>query len=569
MIIIINIMSLLEELISTGEQFLEDKHSSVVKECMTLCKFGLSLNMGFGKTLISIIVGLKKKLKDGSKEPLLVIASKSLIPSWKHEINKFFGTAIKYQIISSSDSNKFKLAADTMLVMVAAHTTGAIFKANNFDKMFATEETYMEPGSRFPLKKIVYHIPTKPLLRDLGANAIGGNILFQKVWACLIIDEGHTCTSITTYKCQSICSIISPNRMILSGTLFDEPKFERILGYYKVLQLPDFPNDLPETAAFLRSPQFKGTNKTIIHRKENIDVFEFKINKHIIQHDLTPDEGKIYVSMKETLQILRNYCQKHANPADRKRFSTYILAMITYIRQSVVIPTLPVTNITLEMSDLSEKRSDLTILLMSQFQKLNLEEFLSKEESVRSSRINETLKVISKHNKSTDKIIIFSCFRTSLDMLSYFINDEINIDIYKLESTLGINARGSLIENFNSSKQNSVLLTTYELGAEGLNLQSANVVIILDFWWNQAKVSQAIARIVRRDQKAAEVDIYFLTSNTGIEKALFTKQQDKLMLLDEISNGKIKSKVKSIKMDEVLKLVDSHDENYTYLKKSY
>lgn len=559
----------LDEMITMGENFLEEKHSSVVKECMTRDKFGLSLKMGFGKTLISIIVGLKKKRESGSKEPILVIASKSLIPSWKFEIKKFFGTAIKYQVISGTTNAKFKLELDTMIVLVAPSTSGAIYKANNFDKMFATVESYTEPGSRFPIKKIVYHVPTKPLLRDLGKDAIGGNILFQKTWSCLIVDEGHTCTSIVTNLCQSICVLASPNRMILSGTLFDEPKFERILGYYKILHLPDFPNDIPETVAFLKSPNFKGTNKTIIHRNDNIEVLDFKINKHIIQHDLTPDEGKIYVSMKETLQILRNYCQKYAKPADRKRFSTYILAMITYIRQSVVIPALPVSNITLEMSDLSEQRSDLTILLMKQFQKLNIEEFLSKKESVRSSRISETLKIICKHNKPTDKMIVFSCFRTSLDMLTHFIEEEVDIDVYKLESTLSINARGDLIETFNSSQKNSVLLTTYELGAEGLNLQSANVVIILDFWWNQAKVSQAIARIARRDQKAAEIDIYFMTSNTGIEKALFVKQQDKILLLDEINNGKIKSKVKTIKMDEILKLVDSHDENYTYLDKFY
>ena len=84
---------------------------------------------------------------------------------------------------------------------------------------------------------------------------------------------------------------------------------------------------------------------------------------------------------------------------------------------------------------------------------------------------------------------MFSCFRTSLDILEYFVNEEIAIDIYTLESTMSVIKRGQLISDFNKSEENSILFGTYEMMSEGLNLQSANVVIILDFWWNNAKTS--------------------------------------------------------------------------------
>jgi SNF2 family DNA or RNA helicase len=86
-------------------------------------------------------------------------------------------------------------------------------------------------------------------------------------------------------------------------------------------------------------------------------------------------------------------------------------------------------------------------------------------------------------------------------------------------------------------------------------------------WWNQPKMAQAIARVIRRGQ-TRDVDVYFFTSNTGIEKALFQKQMDKIVLTDEIKRGKIKTSVRTLKMEEILRLIDCN-ENYEYLVKMY
>jgi SNF2 family DNA or RNA helicase len=524
--------------------------------------FGLSLHMGSGKSIMSLVIGLKRKIESENKEPLLVIASKSLIPSWGVEIKKFFGDKLIYQIMNV-DSRNFVLKQDTMLVILTADTAAKFYKENVISEKFIVKEKYNEPGVRFPLIKNVYDSPTTPYLK----TATGGSIIYQKNWAGLIIDEGHKFTKISTNRCQALGAICSKYRMILSGTLFDEPDFERILGYYVILHWPGFPKDLPEATKFLKSYAYKGTQETIVERAK-VELLDVKINKHIVQQNLSEKEGQIYVSMKKTLSLLRDYCKRAMRKEDRKKFSTYILCMISYIRQSIVVPIIPIANITLEMSELNENRSELTVLLMDQFNRLNLQNFLNDEKSARSTRIGKVIEVILKHNKPTDKIVVFSCFCTSLDMLEYYVNEEVPIDIFKLSSTQSVVARGKLINEFQTNPDNSILFTTYELGAEGLNLQCANVVIILDMWWNQAKTQQAVARVVRRGQKHREVDVYFFTSNTGIEKALFAKQQDKLILLDEIKRGTIKHVVKSLKMEEILRLIDMN-ENYDYLTKLY
>lgn len=509
-------------------------------------------------TVVSLVTGVKRKIQNDNPNPILVIASKSLIPSWEVEINKFFKNYVPYQVINT-DSKNFTLKPTTQVVLVTAETAGKFYKDNEIDTKFITREIYADPRTRWHLTKNVYDAPVTPYLK----NAVGGSIIYQKNWACLIIDEGHKYTKISTNRCQALGAICAKYRMILSGTLFDEPDFERILGYYITLHYPNFPNNLPDALSFLKSSRYRGTKETIIERGK-IELTATKVNKHIIQHNLTEEEGQIYVSMKKTLAILRNYCKRAVRKEDRKKFSVYLLCMITYIRQSVVVPILPIANIALEMSEISDMRSELSVLLMDQFNKLNLSSFLNDEASARSSRVSEVIKILGKHNKSTDKIIVFSCFCTSLDMLAYYVNEELPIGIYKLSNTLSIQARGKLIDNFQKSEENSILFTTFELGSEGLNLQCANVVVILDFWWNNAKTQQAVARVVRRGQEHSDVDIYFFTSNTGIEKALFAKQQDKLVLLEEIKTGSIKHSVKSLRMEEVLKLIDAN-ENYDFL----
>ena len=66
-------MEQVELALETGEPYLTPDQISVVNECMGKKVFGLSLHMGSGKTVISLITALKKKLQQKIDEPILVI----------------------------------------------------------------------------------------------------------------------------------------------------------------------------------------------------------------------------------------------------------------------------------------------------------------------------------------------------------------------------------------------------------------------------------------------------------------------------------------------------------------
>ena len=130
-----------------------------------------------------------------------------------------------------------------------------------------------------------------------------------------------------------------------------------------------------------------------------------------------------------------------------------------------------------------------------------------------------------------------------------------------------IKQRGDVIKEFEKSND-TVLFLSYDLGAEGLNLQCSHTVLIVDFWWNTSKTKQAIARVLRFGQQSKVVNIYFFTSNTGIEKALFEKQIDKEIITKELETGPIQSSVRKLKIDDLLKIIDKH-ENFNSVEKTY
>ena len=120
--------------------------------------------------------------------------------------------------------------------------------------------------------------------------------------------------------------------------------------------------------------------------------------------------------------------------------------------------------------------------------------------------------------------------------------------------------RAAVLEEFKEDNETgNILLLTYDIGATGLNLQISNVVILLDFFYNEATSAQAVARVLRYGQLAKEVFIYYMTSNTAIEKALFEKQDLKLQIINELENGNQKTKIKRMNVNEIVNIIEKED----------
>lgn len=525
---------------------------TIFDECINKKNGGLSLPMGSGKTLISILVA---KHLSKENELILVVCSKSLIHNWTHEIHKFFKDNLKYEILhtnSLKDLSTWKPNKDTKLILTTSDVIGKNYSEHNVLKKFITIKVFKDNPWSAPTRIKYYNNPEKPFLD----HQQGGGLLFSIPWGCLIIDEAQNYTNIESKRCQGISSIYAKHRWGLSGTLFNEPKAERILGYYTMLDINGVPRNLPDMERHIRSYYFTGLNQTIVERKNN-DMFKPpKVNKIIVENSLSFEEAQLYISIKKTLNIISRKVKELKRQGDTngtRIFSSYLLGIISYIRQSLICPLIPITNVAIDMADYNQK-SQLSEILMNEINQLNLNWWLQDMESVKSSRIKKILETIDKH--PNERIVLFSSFRTSLNLIKYYIEGKRKVFI--MDSKMNLKKRQEEHENFEKSK-NGIMLLTYEIGSVGLNLQSSAIVLLIDFWWNGSTTKQAIARVLRYGQTSEEVNIYYFTSNTGIEKSIFEKQINKLVMIEELQLGPIKTKIPKMRSEDIIKIINSED----------
>ncbi len=558
-----------KDIIKIGKSHLTEIQHEVIKECLIKGTGGLSLPMGYGKTLISLIIGLEQT-KDTLK-PILVVASKTLIESWIFEIKKFFDSHLKYVVLHTDyikKLDKFTLSDDIRLVLTTPEVISKYYKNEHINDYFIRQEIVNagQFGQHFINN---YNRPDVPY----STINTGGAILYSTQWGCLIVDEVQNFTKISTYKCQGIASICALHRWALSGTMFNEPIMERILGYYLIINHPSFPRSLPSADRFVKSSQFKGTLETLVYRKSNPSFIKPKVNQYTITHVLSPEEEKVYLSMKNIMKEIKkrvNEFKAMGDTINTRKFSTYLLAMITYLRQTVVCSIVPLASVAMDMTDF-QNRSKLSELLSNEIDKMNLTKWLNDIESVKSSRMKKAISILEKHKY--ENVVVFTCFRTCLDVFRTFLPTERKI--LTLSSSMSSKKRAQTLDEFHVPNKNglgNILLLTYDIGGEGLNLQKiSNTVILLDFVWSDGKVSQAVARVLRYGQTAEEVNVYYLVSNTAIEQAIFEKHKLKLQIINELETGSSKTKVNKMNVNDIIRIIETEDnmralENLSRLK---
>lgn len=553
------------ETIEIGKKHLSDFQKEILNECLVKKSGGLSLTMGSGKTIISIVLALEQTKIN--KQPILIVVSKTLVESWVSEIKKFFNDSLKYIIFHSNyikSMNNYVFDENINLIITTPEVLSKYYKLENIEDKFIKKEIINQ--GRFNQHVInVYNIPLQPYT----LNKLGGSFLYSTIWGCLIVDEVQNFTKVSTLKCQSIASLCAKNRWALSGTMFNEPNPERILGYYLIINDPKFPRTLPYATSLIKSTLFQGFNSSLVCRKENPSFIKPKINQRIVAHNLSPEEEKLYMTMKVIMMTVNKKVKEYkmiGDDTNARRFGTYLLAMICYLRQCVICSIIPIATVAIDMTDFQNK-STLSDMLSKEIKLQNLDKWFEDIESVKSSRFRETLKIINSHKN--ENIVIFSCFRTVIDIFKTFLPSDRKI--FTISSTMTTKKRAQILENFSEISENGlghILLLTYDIGSEGLNLQVANTVILLDYYWNDGKTSQSVARVLRYGQKSKEVNIYYLTSNTAIEKAIFEKQDVKLQMINELETGRVQTTIKRIQVKDIINIINN-EQNINALHNIY
>ncbi len=150
---------------------------------------------------------------------------------------------------------------------------------------------------------------------------------------------------------------------------------------------------------------------------------------------------------------------------------------------------------------------------------------------------------------SHEKVIIFSQYVKTLNWLKSSL-DLVPILIYSGEQSA--TARDEALKAFETSTGPLILLVSLRAGGVGLNIPSADVVILFDRWWNPAVEDQAINRAHRFGRASPLHVVRFLVRDT-IEDRIQEILDDKRSLFVQYIEAVDKTEVDVLTRGELIR----------------
>ena len=359
-------------------------------------------------------------------------------------------------------------------------------------------------------KKIFDEIPdTNIVIASYSIAARELKNLAKYKYRFLILDEAQRIKNPDTVNAKTCKSIPAIHKFVLTGTpmenssdelwsLFDflQPKMLGSLASFKRRYADiDKSKELQEELALRAAP--------FILRRKKVDV-EPNLPKKIVQNiycEMSPEQNALYQKCREQgLEFFNSMLKKG------KATKFDLLTNILRLRQICCHPGL-----------------------------IDLKNDASK--NIPSAKTELLKELLLESIDSGHKVLLFSQFTSFLSILRNWLDDE-NIPYEYLDGAT--KDRIGKVDNFNNSKDIPLFLLSLKAGGVGLNLTSADRVIIYDPWWNPAVEDQATDRTHRIGQTKSVYSTKLIVKNSIEEKIL--RLQDKKQkifcnLVDSNSNS--------------------------------
>jgi SWI/SNF-related matrix-associated actin-dependent regulator 1 of chromatin subfamily A len=157
------------------------------------------------------------------------------------------------------------------------------------------------------------------------------------------------------------------------------------------------------------------------------------------------------------------------------------------------------------------------------------------EAELDSGKIRKLLEMIDQYQTNGDRVLVFSKFSRVIEMLEEVLAFK-DIDYRVIMGHTEVAQRQQRIDEFNEDPSIPVFLLTTGAGGTGINLTSANKVIIFDQSDNPQDDIQAENRAHRLGQKR-EVEIIRLLSSDSIEELINKACQKKIELANKVTGS--------------------------------
>lgn len=147
-----------------------------------------------------------------------------------------------------------------------------------------------------------------------------------------------------------------------------------------------------------------------------------------------------------------------------------------------------------------------------------------------SAKLEQLLEIVTDALASGHKILVFSQFVQMLKIIRRVFDAQELRYAYMDGHTKN---RMEEVRRFETDPDLKLFLISLKTGGTGINLTSADTVILYDPWWNPMVENQAVDRTHRIGQ-TRKVQVFRLITKGSVEEKIMKLQQHKLQLFDEV-----------------------------------
>ncbi|KAG8533252.1 uncharacterized protein KY384_002035 [Bacidia gigantensis] len=430
----------------------------------------LADEMGLGKTVQTVAFMNWLRNERGQQGPFIVIVPLSTVPSWAETLD-YWTPDINYVVYYGNETARSIIIDHELL------------DTSNRPKFHVMLTTYEEA------------------LKD-------ASFLSQIKWQFMAIDEAHRLKNRESQLYSKLLAFKAPNRLLITGT-----PMQNTLG--ELSSLMDFlmPGAVQIDEKMDLTSEAAGAK--IDEMTKAVQPYMLRRTKNKVENDLPPKTEKIIrvelsdVQLEYYKNILtRNYTALNEGASGHKH---------------------TLLNIMMEL----KKASNHPFIFPSAEDKI-LNGSTSREDTLRSlitssGKMMLLDQLLKKLRKDNHRVLIFSQMVMMLNILGDYLHLR-NYQYQRLDGTISAAQRRMAIDHFNAPESNDFcFLLSTRAGGLGINLMTADTVILFDSDWNPQADLQAMARAHRIGQ-TKPVSIYRLVAKETVEEEVLERARNKLML---------------------------------------
>lgn len=432
----------------------------------------LADEMGLGKTVQTVSFMSWLQHERQQQGPFIVVVPLSTMPAWADTFN-FWAPDINYIVYNGNEAARNIIRQNELFV----------------------------DGNPRKVKFNVLLTTYEYILHDAAQ-------LSQLKWQFMAVDEAHRLKNRESQLYARLMEFGAPCRLLITGT-----PVQNNLGELSALMNFLMPGKIVvEDNIDLQS---EAASQKLAELTAQISPYMIRRTKQKVENDLPPKTEKIIRVELSDIQLeyyknilTRNYAALNQGAKGQKQS---LLNIMMELKKASNHPFM-FPNAEDRILGGKDGRDETMKALISSSGKMMLID-----------------RLLTKLKKDNHRVLIFSQMVKMLDILGDYLHMR-GYQFQRLDGTIATGPRRMAIDHFNAPESNDFcFLLSTRAGGLGINLMTADTVILFDSDWNPQADLQAMARAHRIGQKNP-VTIYRLVSKDTVEEEVLERARNKLML---------------------------------------